>query len=249
MGYGRVASRRQVLQAATGSLAMVLAGRAALAADPATGPWVIELFTSQGCSSCPAADRNLEQLARRPDIVALSYHVDYWDHIGWKDPFASAANTRRQHTYAKSLRQRYVYTPEMVFHGVAHDSGRDMARIVAMLEEVRRRKLPRVQPSLVRTASKGMQVNLPAGSVDSPADIWLVTYDAEHSTKVTRGENSGTTLTNRNVVRSCELLAGWKGTAGTWTIEPERIGAGRGVAVLVQSEGCGTMLGAAQLAA
>jgi hypothetical protein len=239
-----------VLQAATGGVAMAFAAPAALAADPTTtGPWVIELFTSQGCSSCPAADRNLDQLAQRPDIVALSFHVDYWDHIGWKDPFASAANTRRQHTYAKSLRQRYVYTPEMVFHGVAHDPGRDMARIVAMLEEVRRRKLPRVQPSMVRAPNKGVQLSLPAGNADTVADIWLVTYDAEHRTTVTRGENSGATLTNRNVVRTCERLAGWAGRAETWTIEPERIGAGRGVAVLVQSEGCGTMLGAAQLAA
>ena len=82
------------------------------------GPWAVELFTSQGCSSCPPADRVLGGLARRDDIVALSFHVNYWDYIGWKDPFASAPLTERQRSYARMLKQRYVYTPEMVVDGI-----------------------------------------------------------------------------------------------------------------------------------
>jgi hypothetical protein len=77
------------------------------------GPWAIELFTSQGCSSCPPADLQLGKLGRRNDIVALSFHVDYWDYIGWKDRFATHATTERQRAYARALKQRYVYTPEM----------------------------------------------------------------------------------------------------------------------------------------
>src|SRR6185369_6337072 len=107
------------------SLLMAGAGLALAPQAPAgdkQGPWALELFTSQGCSSCPPADRELGACARRPDIVALSYHVDYWDYIGWKDRFATPATTARQHTYASVLKQRYVYTPEMVVDGIAHDS-------------------------------------------------------------------------------------------------------------------------------
>ena len=88
------------------------------------GPWAIELFTSQGCSSCPPADPQLGKLARRNDIVALSFHVDYWDYIGWKDRFATHETTERQRAYARALKQRYVYTPELVVDGIGHEPGR-----------------------------------------------------------------------------------------------------------------------------
>src|SRR3569623_1698273 len=96
--------------------ASLLAGSRAVAA-PSGGPLAIELFTSLGCSSCPPADLQLGRLARRPDIVALSFHVDYWDYIGWKDRFATKETTARQRIYAHTLSQRYVYTPEMVVDG------------------------------------------------------------------------------------------------------------------------------------
>ena len=98
----------------------MVAGRpdGAAARPPGDGPWAVELFTSQGCNSCPPADAFLGRLAKRPDIVALSFHVDYWDYIGWKDPFASRETTERQRGYARSLKQRYVYTPEMVVDGI-----------------------------------------------------------------------------------------------------------------------------------
>src|ERR1700748_2542532 len=104
--------RRSVLVAGGGLL-----GAAHTLPEGKGGPWSIELFTSQGCSSCPPADAELGKLARRPDIVALSFHVDYWDYIGWKDRFATKATTERQRTYARTLAQRYVYTPEMVVDG------------------------------------------------------------------------------------------------------------------------------------
>ena len=113
-----VIGRRSLLIAGAG----LLAGRSA-AAEPKGGPWSVELFTSQGCSSCPPADLNLGKLATRPDIVALSFHVDYWDYIGWKDRFASKESTERQRVYARTLKQRYVYTPEMVVDGRAHEPG------------------------------------------------------------------------------------------------------------------------------
>src|SRR5271167_5029223 len=106
--------RRSVL---LGAAAAATFGSSASAAPPSgssSGPWAVELFTSQGCSSCPPADAQLGKLRERSDIVALSFHVDYWDYIGWKDPFAGRVMTDRQRAYARVLRQRYVYTPEMV---------------------------------------------------------------------------------------------------------------------------------------
>src|SRR5260221_14712138 len=93
------------------------------AGTPSSGPWAIELFTSQGCSSCPPADLQLGKLCRRAEIVALSFHVDYWDYIGWKDRFAAHDTTERQRAYARALKQRYGYTPEMVVDGVGNAPG------------------------------------------------------------------------------------------------------------------------------
>ena len=118
---------------------------------PLEGPWAIELFTSQGCSSCPPADAYLGVLAKRPDIVALSFHVDYWDYIGWKDAFATRATTDRQRAYARVLKQRYVYTPEMVVEGIGHDTGRERAGIERLLAEAQRRSTRRATPELSRT--------------------------------------------------------------------------------------------------
>src|SRR5579871_5161633 len=102
------------------------------------GPWAVELFTSQGCSSCPPADAQLGKLALRPDIVALSFHVDYWDYIGWKDRFATKETTERQRTYARTLAQRYVYTPEMVVDGRVNQPGTSSRQIDEMLSDARR---------------------------------------------------------------------------------------------------------------
>src|SRR5580765_8249852 len=123
-------ARRSVLVAGAG----LLAGSGPAVADTG-GPLAIELFTSQGCSSCPPADLQLGKLARRPDVVALSFHVDYWDYIGWKDPFATRATTDRQRAYARVLKQRYVYTPEMVVEGIGHETGREPGPIDALLSK------------------------------------------------------------------------------------------------------------------
>src|SRR5215467_8945471 len=136
----------------------VLAGGAAALAGTALpavarenmGPWAIELFTSQGCSSCPPADLQLGKLGRRNDIVALSFHVDYWDYIGWKDRFATHETTERQRAYARALKQRYVYTPEMVVDGIGHDPGVTPDPIAKLLGEAQRRSPRRATPELMR---------------------------------------------------------------------------------------------------
>src|ERR1700761_1429646 len=117
-------------------------------AENKAGPWAVELFTSQGCSSCPPADAQLGKLCDRPDIVALSFHVDYWDYIGWKDPYANRAMTDRQRAYARVLRQRYVYTPEMVVDGVTHEPGVTRASIDEMLMAAQHQSPQRATPRL-----------------------------------------------------------------------------------------------------
>ncbi len=183
-------------------------------------------------------------LARRPDIVALSFHVDYWDYIGWKDPFASRETTDRQKIYARTLRQSSLYTPEMVFDGAAHDPGIRDADVDALLEAARARTPARATPRLARAGDGGLTVRLEPFELGRyGADVTLAVYDRRHTTPVKRGENSGATLDNFNVVRRLERITAWDGQAATWTVPADRFAAGQGVAVLVQPTGQGPMLG------
>lgn len=234
-----IASRRL----AVAIVAMVACASLGSAADPARGPLVVELFTSQGCSSCPPADRLLGELAKRPDVIALSFHVNYWDRLGWKDPFASESTTARQHGYAAALAQSYVYTPEMVVNGVVHDPGNSPGGVSRLLAQATARGSLSVRPLLSVAPDKRLVISLPALR-DAPAglDVWLFTYDAAHTTPVERGENRGATLVNRNVVRSVEKLAVWNGAAASWTTNPSS----RPVAVLVQRRDFGPIVGAAR---
>jgi hypothetical protein len=214
----------------------------------AEGPWAVELFTSQGCSSCPPADAYLGSLARRPDIVALSFHVDYWDYIGWKDPFATRNTTERQRAYARVLKQRYVYTPEMVVDGIGHDTGRDRGVIETLLAEARRRSPKRATPELSQAVGGPLTVRLAAFALDGrPADVTLAIYDRRHSTPVASGENQGRMLENFNIVRHLEVLAHWDGSAANWTIDAGRLLPGQGAAVIVQRADHGPVIGCNKL--
>jgi hypothetical protein len=214
----------------------------------ADGPWAVELFTSQGCSSCPPADAYLGLLAKRPDIVALSFHVDYWDYIGWKDPFATRATTDRQRAYARVLKQRYVYTPEMVVEGMGHDTGRERAAIERLLAEARRRAGKRATPELSRTADGTLTVKLDAFALEGrPADVTLALYDRRHSTPVASGENQGRMIENFNIVRRLEVLSRWDGTAASWTVGDAGLQPGLGAAVIVQRADHGPVIGCNKL--
>jgi len=231
---------------------LLIAGAALLAGGPATaepkgGPWSIELFTSQGCSSCPPADRNLGKLAGRPDVVALSFHVNYWDYIGWKDRFATKEGTERQRIYARTLKQRYVYTPEMVVDGRAHEPGVKESMIEGLLADVRRQSSRRTTPELKRTADGALTIRLAAAKLDQPADVIVFAYDRRHSTPVERGENSGHRLDNFNVVRRFEIVDRWDGSERQWTVPADRFQPDQGIAVLVQQADQGPVLGANKL--
>lgn len=219
-----------------------------LARPAGEGPWAVELFTSQGCSSCPPADAHLGRLSLRADIVALAFHVDYWDYIGWKDPFASRDTTERQRAYARVLKQRYVYTPEMVVEGIGHDTGRERAPIEALLAKAQARSPKRATPELSWSIGRPLTIKLAAFSLGgSIADVTLAIYDRRHTTPVKSGENEGRMIENFNIVRQVELVDRWDGAAKSWTIPGDRIGPTQGVAVLVQQTDHGPMIGCNKL--
>lgn len=254
---GLTALRASVFAALAGaSLALGDGQRAEAAqAEPLV---VVELFTSQGCASCPPADAYLSDIAQRKGVLALSQHVDYWNYMGWKDPFSSAMASKRQKAYANSLGARYVYTPQIVVDGKAQDVGSNREAVEAMLVEARRaidKKLPlRVYPGPINE----VKLVLPAAPVpakgepnNSPraATIWLVAYDASHTSNVERGENRGKTLSNSNVVRAMRPVGEWQGKAETLMLNlADEIAAGYGnAAVLLQVGKVGPIIAAARL--
>lgn len=240
--------RRSALAGATALVASGGLSGGTAHAGAKLGPWAIELFTSQGCSSCPPADLILGDLARRPDIVALSFHVNYWDYIGWKDAFASKTTTERQRSYARALRQRYVYTPEMVVDGFAHNPGTELPPIQKLLAEARARSKVRATPDLSRNASGRLTIKLAAFDLGGGgADVSLAVYDRRHATKIMNGENGGRMLENFNVVRRFDLLDRWDGREKSWTVPGETFAPGQGIAVLVQHPDHGPVLGCNKL--
>lgn len=234
-------------------------GRPADAAMQAEPLVVVELFTSQGCSSCPPADVFLSELARRQGVLALSLHVDYWNYMGWKDRFAMPDATLRQRAYNHRMGQRYVYTPQMVIDGADQVEGAARAEIEAMLVEARKgigRKLPiRVSRGAINEvrvmlpADKAVMEKKAAMQAKKAATLWLVAYDDEHTTEVTKGENRGRTVLNRNVVRSIKPVGHWEGKQVEVTVNlAEEIAAGyKNCAVMLQAGEGGRILAAARL--
>lgn len=221
-------------------LAGLLAGATAFAAVPAAadGPIVVELFTSQGCSSCPPADAYLKELAGRSDVLALAFHVDYWDRLGWKDPYSSPAATARQRAYARFLSLHTVYTPQAVVDGRIDAIGSDRRAVARAIETAR--KSPHVEAAVAR--ENGEIVARVGGlAADTRGNVSLVAYVREAVTKVAAGENGGRTLANANIVRSVERLGPAGEAPATWRVPARE---GLEYAVLVQGED-GRILGAA----
>ena len=189
-----------------------------LAIAPATArerPILIELFTSEGCSSCPPADTLLAELASRPELLALSFHVDYWDRLGWKDPFSIAAATRRQQRYAELLDLATVYTPQIVVDGRWQAVGSDGAEVEQALASARREH---DEVPIALAVDRGRAtITAGPGAEGVAAAVLLIGFDRRHVDAVSRGENAGRTLTHVDVVRSIEEVSHFNG--GTNTIE------------------------------
>ena len=224
------------------SLGVGLGLATAALAQPANPPLtVLELFTSQGYSSCPPANANLARLADRTDILALSFGVTYWDDLGWKDTFASKAYTDRQWDYARGLHHSNVATPQMVVNGRVDVIGTSLGEID---DAARKARLPADAPRLTLT---GGSVALAAGPRPSrPAQVWLVRYDpAVVQVPVKRGENTGKTLPHKNVVKELVRLGAFDGAAETLAL-PKASRADLKTAILVQAGSGGPILAAAK---
>ena len=244
----RIRLRRLAL-AALCAAAPVAAGVAADTGGPGGGrPLVVELFTSQGCSSCPPADAYLGELAGRDGVLALSMHVDYWNALGWKDPFSSPEVTARQRAYANTLGGRYVYTPQMVVGGRAHAVGSDRAKIERLIAEARQAAPRGPDLALIHDPAGRVVVRVGAAPAAGPARLWLVAFDDRHATPVPSGENTGRTLTNSNVVRALRPIGTWSGAAKEVSVDiAAEIAAGYGnCAVLLQLDS-GAILAAAAM--
>ena len=223
-----------------GALALVSApSTTAPARTDRTSPVVVELFTSQGCSSCPPADALLEDLTRRSDLLPLAFHIDYWDRLGWRDPFSSPQATDRQKNYARLLRLSSAYTPQMVINGRADVVGSDRRRVMATIDG--QGSLP---VSVALTADgNGLLAAIGAGSGEGK--LWLVTFDRSAETRVPAGENAGRTILNVNIVRAINDVGVWDGDAKSLRLARPADGKG-GPALLLQAPS-GAILGAASL--
>ena len=211
------------------SILAVLAPFAAAAAEPSRPLVVVELFTSQGCSSCPPADAVLLELSRtRADVLPLAFHVTYWDRLGWKDPFSLEAATARQRAHGRALGLQTIYTPQAVVAGQAELVGSDRGALLAAIDKAAARAAP-VSLGVKREAGRALVEG--RGAAEG-ATLWLVSYDALHKTAVGRGENGGRTLLEANVVRSMQSLGAWSGAE----VRLERpVPEGERLAVLVQA--------------
>jgi hypothetical protein len=232
---------KKIAQAA--AFAAVLVSGPALAGSDKV---VVELFTSQGCSSCPPADRLLGELAARDDVIALSFHVDYWNYLGWDDPFSSASSTNRQRTYRAAFGLRYVYTPQIVVGGAAQEVGSHRGKVLRAIERLRGAQ--HVKVDIGHPDKKTAIVSVGAGETPSgPATVWLFAYDKSHSTEIRRGENSGVKLVNTHVVRETRKIGEWTGKYLKIALPIAMMGIDKqdGCAIVVQSKDGGRIYGAA----
>jgi len=219
-----------------------------------TRPVVVELFTSQGCYSCPPADHLLGELSAQPDIVALEFHVDYWDGLvygsagKWKDPFSDAGYTRRQQSYnSQDLGGRIgVYTPQMIIGGNYAVVGSNRSAVLTRLEAIRSDESMQLRVDATQDG-KSLTVSVSGGDRHIDAGVWLVRLDRQHLTAVPNGENNGKTLTNHNVVRAMTRIGDWKGADMQMQIDDFQLGPNQHCAILVQTtDPLGPIIGAAR---
>ncbi len=218
---------------------------AAFAGDIRQPKTVVELYTSQGCSSCPPADKLMGKITRNPEVLGLSFAVTYWDYIGWKDVFGSAENDARQVKYRDQFNARYVYTPQMIVAGSNHFVGSNAHELESNLHKF---KGHAEQIPLAWKLEDGkLHITLP--DHDTTATIWQVDIDHEKQVKIGRGENSGKSVTYHNIVRKTRHIKDWNGKEQTVTLDLETLmQEGRdGCAILIQERGFGPIIAALEI--
>ena len=214
---------------------------------------VVELFTSQGCSSCPPADRIIGELAKDPSVIALSLPIDYWDYLGWKDTLADSRFSARQKAYSQMRGEREVYTPQVVVNGSTHVIGSDRARIESAIEDTK--KADGVMSVPISMALAGKQINISVaasgkGAAAAHGEVWICSISKAVPIAIGRGENRGREITYHNVVRNLLKVGDWNGASDSWTVPLENIyREGVDAAVVYVQDGNrdkpGPMLGAA----
>lgn len=210
---------------------------------------VIELFTSQGCSSCPPADKLLAELARDPSLIALSWHINYWDYLGWKDTFSQPAFTARQKAYSGVRGDRNIYTPQAIVNGVRQMVGSNHSEIDAAMSSKRGSEL--TVPITFDSAGSSVRVSIGAAPIGGPSSgtVYLLPVFRSREITIRRGENASHAITYTNVVRSVSELASWAGEAISVDVPSAKMGDSDGYFVLLQSgssESPGAILGAAK---
>jgi len=218
------------------------------AADPRA---VLELFTSQGCSSCPPADRLMGQLAKDPTLIALSVPIDYWDYLGWRDTLASPAHSARQRAYARVRGDGQVYTPQIVVDGATDVLGSDQAAVEHAIDQTEQTSGVMSLPVTLSLGNSALSVKVPSVTTGKPTgEVWLCPLAKSVVVAIGRGENRGRTITYHNVVRSWVKLGDWTGAPSNWDVPLSQIKASGidAAAVMVQEgthERPGIILGAA----
>jgi hypothetical protein len=208
---------------------------------------VVELYTSQGCSSCPRADALFKQYASRPDIVALSFNVDYWDYLGWKDTLGKPANSMRQRAYAQARGDGKVYTPQIVANGLLHAIGSDPSQVNAAIgKSADRLSSARIALDL-KTHQSSLVIRIGAGPKPAnPATVYIATVSPSVTVRIKRGENHGRKITYHNVVRNMLPVGMWSGEETTIKLRRQDIlnADAKRCAVLLQSANAGPILAA-----
>jgi hypothetical protein len=234
--------------------ASVILACCALAAEPPAAGFaainsVVELFTSQGCSFCPPADLLLGAIARKPDVVAVSFPVDYWDYIGWKDTLAFPGAAARQRGYAAAHGEGHIYTPQAVVDGLITAVGSDRSEIEEAIRVAKGRDGALTLPMRLSIGGGRLMIEVAAGG-GGPAGVFVLRVTRARTVRIGRGENAGRSVTYTNVVRAIDKLGEWTGATATFDI-PESRGDDEGYVVLVQRgtlETPGVILAAAKTA-
>jgi hypothetical protein len=230
-----------------GAATAVLGAATAVQAEPRA---VIELFTSQGCSSCPAADKLLAELKNDPSLITLSLPIDYWDYLGWKDTLASPGHTARQKAYSKVRGDREVYTPQVVVNGVLQAMGSDRDTIEKAVAQSRENAQALSLPVQLTLGDDRVTVTVPKANGEASAgEVWLCPVSRSVPVGIGRGENRGRTITYTNVVRRWIRLGAWSGKSESFSVPVNAIKSSGVDAVVVIVQGGsadkpGPMLGA-----
>jgi hypothetical protein len=233
-------SRRKTLGMLCAGLAMpALIGRA----SAATTPVLVELFTSQGCSSCPPADKLAGELMGQPNVTVVSLNVDYWDYLGWKDTLAKPEYTKRQMDYAHSRGDMSVYTPQMIINGAAHVVGSNGGSVRSAIAEAKSALALNISAT-----ESDIKIDLPKGEAEN-ATLWLMSIASSVNVKIERGENIGKAITYRNVARKLLKVAKWNGAAASIIVPRKEMisSEGHSLIAVLQEGDVGPVMGLGKL--